>query len=63
MNFLKFSSLMDSVKSVRKLIRRNIVSVIFPTFAVVTIYADLRRTARWKRELAVEKETQEIAAV
>lgn len=51
---------MDSVKTVKKLIKRNFISVLFPTFAVLTIYADLRRTAKWKRQLA--EQGQQIVA-
>ncbi|KAL6442285.1 hypothetical protein ACFW04_002500 [Cataglyphis niger] len=50
--------LMDasSLKYIGTLISRNLISVLFPTFTVVTIFADLRRTARWKQQLA-EQET------
>ncbi|XP_011697185.1 PREDICTED: uncharacterized protein LOC105455508, partial [Wasmannia auropunctata] len=48
MEFVTFKTVWISVK-------RNFVSVIFPTIAALTIYADLKRTARWKRQLAEEQ--------
>ncbi|XP_018300093.1 uncharacterized protein [Mycetomoellerius zeteki] len=52
--------LMDSAifKTIWTSVKRNFVSVLFPTTTVLTIYADLRHTARWKRQLA-EQQTSE----
>ncbi|XP_025159926.1 uncharacterized protein LOC112589736 [Harpegnathos saltator] len=47
--------LMDKPKTTNKfvrLVKRNFISVIFPTVTVLSIYADLRHTARWKQQLA-----------
>lgn len=51
----------SSFKTIGTLIRRNLISVIFPTFTVVTVSADLRRTARWKRQLAEQQVTKTAA--
>jgi len=57
-SFLKFSSLMESAnfKAVWISIKRNLISVIFPTITILAIYADLKHTARWKRQLAEQQE-------
>lgn len=50
---------MASVKAITYFIKRNLVSAIFPTVTISAIYADLRHTARWKRQLA-EQEKQNV---
>jgi len=37
-------------------IKRNLISVIFPTITILAIYADLKHTARWKRQLAEQQD-------
>ncbi|XP_024886841.1 uncharacterized protein LOC112464216, partial [Temnothorax curvispinosus] len=51
-------SLMESAsfKSIRITIKRNLFCILFPTFTVLAIYADLRHTARWKRQLAEQQQ-------
>ena len=40
------------------LVRKYAAVVIFPTIAVSTIYADLRRTQKWKAKLAEQNQVQ-----
>jgi len=58
MSFSEFFSLMaaSDLKAVQTLIKRNLISVIFPSFTIWAIWADLRHTARWKRQLAEQQE-------
>ncbi|KAL0118329.1 hypothetical protein PUN28_009164 [Cardiocondyla obscurior] len=45
----------NNLKVIRTAIRRNLLSVLFPTVVVFAIYADLKRTANWKHQLAEQQ--------
>ncbi|KAG8038395.1 hypothetical protein G9C98_006722 [Cotesia typhae] len=45
----------DILMGVWHKIKRNLISILFPTITIALIYADLRHTCLWKEQVAKEK--------